>query len=147
MGCMKKMNQNMKYIVIIAVAMIAVLVGLTGFLYFTTDDHGPGPFENNLEITWTVTKTGQYQLNVYGFTNLTKKELLDWNIYEIEVQALNKDGDILSKEIDSHNKFADVQNGKVRFPRITVDNKEEVDKVLVLICYDNEVVGCIEKKL
>ena len=141
------MNQNMKYIVITAVAMIAVLVGLTGLLFFTTNDHGPGPFENNLDIKWNVTETGQYQLNVYGFTNLTKKELLDWNIYEIEVQALNKDGDILSKGIDRNSKFTNVQNGKVPFPQLTVDNKADVDKILVLICYDNDVVGCIERKL
>ena len=146
-GGIKIMNQNMKNIVIIAVAMIAVLVGLTGFLFLTTDDQGPGPFENELELTWTMSKTGKYQLNVYGFTNLTKNELLDWRIYEIEVQALNKDGDILGKNIDSHNQFTNVHDGKVSFPSVTVDKKEDVDKILVLICYDNDVVGGIEKKL
>jgi hypothetical protein len=141
------MNQNTRNIVIIVVAMLIVLVGLTGFLFLINDDQGSGPFENDLEVTWTTNATGKYQLNVYGFTNLTKKELLNWEIYEIEVQALNKNGDILGKSIDTHSEYTNVHNGKVYFPQVTVNSKEDVDKILVLICYDNGIVGSIEKKL
>lgn len=124
----------------------------------------PAPFKNNLDVSfsenkevenpidpiedWVYTGKITYFVYVYGFTSLTKKELLDLEGYTIDTQIIDKSGSVLDSKTDTINEYSYLDDGKILLGYLEIENKTEADKVIVNITDGNgNTVQNIEKKV
>lgn len=159
------MENKTKYIIIAIIAIITV-VGVVGSLFLTNGglQIGTPPFKNTLEYQFiedkevenpyadmeNMTYTGKitYYLYISGFSDLNDYELLNLKGYTIESKALDKDGDVLDSSADNIDEYTMNSKGVISFGQLKVDDKKEVDKIIVIINDENgHTVQTIEKNI
>lgn len=152
------MEQKVKYIIIALVAVIIIMgIAITAILVMNNELESDSNvsvdseskikvvsniFENNLKL-----ETYDSYLYVYGFTSLTKKEIMDLNGYTVDLKVVDENGTTIDSTNMDINEYIYIDGNKVMFGSLNIANAKNVNKVIAVITDNNgNEIQTIEKE-
>lgn len=152
------MEEKVKYIIIALIAVI-IIMGIAITIILTTNNESGADsnisfdsesktkivsniFENNLKI-----ETYDSSLFVYGFTTLTKKEMMDLTGYTVDFKVVDKNYITIDSSSMNINEYTFISGNEIMFGSLNIANADNVYKVIAVVTDNNgDKIQTIEKE-
>jgi hypothetical protein len=152
------MEEKVKYIIIALVAAIVIMgIAITTILITNNGSESNSNvfvdpesktkvvsniFENNLKF-----ETYDSYLYVYGFTSLTKKEMMDLTGYTVDLKVVDENGTTIDSATLDINEYIFIDGNKVMFGSLSIANAKNIYKVIAVLTDNNgNNIQTIEKE-